>query len=566
MSTAASPPRCGRCGSLIAGSGPGEGTRLSSSKVRTWPVVLLFAGLGAAGSALVAGLMGAPKPAVHDEFAYLLAADTYASGRVTNPTHPMWEHFESLHVIQRPSYMAKYPPGQGLLLAASQAATGHPLPGVWLGVGLMCGAICWMLLGWLPYRWAIMGSFLVLVQLGLLGYWAQSYWGGALAAAAGALLFGGVRRLLDRGSTEAGLGIKASSGPRPPPGPNVESRQRPWGPGLAIGVGLALLAITRPFESVVVSLPTLLFFLHVLARSGDRRSLLLGGVMPAAVVLALTAGLMAYNNWRVTGDPMRTPYRHYSAERDPPYIFFLWNSATPPQAQEDPRFADMERQWYFERHTRLRTLSGYVAEKRKLVDVAFFLLGPLIVTLAFIPLMGSDPWGRFALVICATAVLANLAIPWTFPHYFAPVVGLAFFIAVSGLREVTRRLDGSAGSRSALGRGFVALILLFSISIFAKRWIQHTFLEPTRFEVQRATVVAELAEREGDQLVLVRYADGHPWHEEWVYNAADIDAAPIVWARYLDEASNRRLLSYFEDRQAWVLDVNGDARLTPLEP
>ncbi len=142
-----------------------------ASLARRKKLSVLVIGLAALGArAAVLPILPVPQPHIDDEFSHLLLADTLLHGRLANPIHPMWIHLETFHVIMQPTYSSMYPPAQGLVLAAGRLIAGHPFAGVWLSIGAMCAAICWMLQGWLAPEWALLGGLLAVTRLAIFSY------------------------------------------------------------------------------------------------------------------------------------------------------------------------------------------------------------------------------------------------------------------------------------------------------------------------------------------------------------------------------------------------------------
>jgi len=482
-----------------------------------------------------------PQPVIHDEFGYLLAADTFVHGRLTNPTHPMWMHFESFNILQKPTYQSITPPAQGLVLALGKVLFGNPFWGVWLSAGLMCAAITWMLQGWVALEWALVGGILAVLRYGVLTYWADSYWGGAVGAIGGALVLGALPRIKKE--------------------PRVSH-------SVMLALGLTLLANNRPYDGFVLSVPTLLVLLiwAFKRESPPRRVLVRRFALPLAAVLVMTAAGTTYYFWRVTGNPFTMPYQ---IERETyavaPYL--LWQPLRPEPAYHHVVMRNM---YIGEELVGYRTGRTIAGQMMKAYFAWRFYLGPLLtfplIALAFVLPYGFS-WkqisGSTRLLLITLGIFAVGCAFESFyvgAHYSSPVTGLILGLVVLAL-QVLRK----SGERGVfLCRALVACaVTVFALRVFAGSL--HIPLTnalgvglyergPTSFG--RSEIERRLKSFPGKQLVVVRYALTHEPFEEWVYNDADIDDAKIVWALEMDPAENQRLLAYFKDRAAWLLEAD----------
>jgi hypothetical protein len=432
-----------------------------------------------------------PEPLVHDEFSYLLAAETFAHGRLTNPTHPMWRHFETFHVLQRPTYQSKYPPGPGLAMALGAAVFGHPIVGVWLAYALACAAVAWMLQGWLPPPWPLAGGLLAALQPVMGAWWGQTYWGGALPMAGGALVYGAVPRLVraPRAAVSA-----------------------------ALGCGLALLLLSRPVEGAVASLPALAFLAWRRLRA--RRGLDAKVWLPAALVLAAAALWLGYYHWRVTGDPLRAPW-------------LAWSDAY--QSRDAALHADMRRYRGSPPHSMAERLM-------RLFD--FYLPFPLVLGLLGLWWTWRSRWTRYLTAVAAFLVAASVALSPAWPHYTAPVAAAILAVITQGFRGLWDRC------RPWPLRAGIALCAMLPLSLARSRGAPDWF----HAGLGREEIVSELDAMPGDDLVFVRYGGGHDPAREFVYNGADIDAQPVVWAREVGPEGDAALVRYFAGRRVWLLE------------
>jgi len=519
-------------------------SRLGAIARQPGKAILVAAALPLTIRVLLLPLFPLPKPYVHDEFSYLLMADTFAHGRVANPVPPEWKHFEAEYVLLQPSYASQYQPGQGLALAAGQLITGQPWWGVWASIGLMCGILYWALSNILPRRWALFGAFAAALQFGIFGFWMNSYFGGALTACGGALVFGALLRM----------------------------RRKPVSSSVVCGAGLILLCATRPLEA---GLWGLIVSIWILAQN---RKFLLCSIAPAAAVCAAGFAVLAYYDYRVTDHPLEPPYLEGRATYGTPQSFW-WQPAVTVSHFDNPQLRDnyLNQLAFWYRRTSVAAL--WDSTWRRTRDFWRFFIGPfLTVPLLFLICLWRDRKMRPWLIASVLFIVDHATYHAWYPQQSASETVLIVLLltqcwrrsrAWGHTKETPRPHYGLAMSRNLAAASALAVLLIAGAraadlarpgGIPAVRKILAPLLPAVK---PRDRVIQELRKLPGKQLVFVYYPPDHPYIDEWVFNGADIPGDRIVFARLIDPESDEALIRAMGGYTVWFVDSDSGQLVRP---
>jgi hypothetical protein len=491
-----------------------------------------------------------PIPQVADDFSYLLLGDTLTHFRLANPMHPMHRFFESVFVLQQPSYSSIYPLGQGIVLAIGEIVFRLPWAGVMLSISALCALCYWMLRAWLNPVWALAGGLLAVMEFGPLNQWMNNYWGGAVQAVAGCLVFGSLPRLWRTGKPrDAAL----------------------------LGLGFGLHVLTRPFESVWLALSVLPAVGFIVSRPALRPNL--PRLAAAAAIALLPAiALTGLQNKAVTASWTTLPYMLSRYQYGVPASFTFQKMPVPHRNLTQEQALDYEAQKDVH-GDKPETLANYA---RRLADrfrfYRFFFFAPLYAALLFfVPELRRRRYIWAAATIAIFSLGTNIY-PYYYPHYIAAATCLFVLISVAGLERLARvRIRGYAvGCDAARLVGFLCVIhfvfwygvhLLGNEDMFIatgpyESWDYINFGDSEG----RMAIARQLAHSEGKQLVFVRYSPRHLLRE-WIGNEADIDRERVVWALDLGPDEDAALLRYYPDRTLWVVEPDAmPPRLTRYQP
>jgi hypothetical protein len=427
---------------------------------------------------------------------------------------------------------------------------------VWISIGVMCAAICWALGYIVPPVWALAGALGAGLQFGIFGLWMNSYFGGAVAATAGAIVFASLLRVKKPGKARSSAA--------------------------ACAFGIILLFATRPFEALVWAAVALWYFLRHVMRNRPASTPAPGyfaTLAPFTAVFLMGASVLAWYNWRITGNPANPPYLEYRRIYGTPQPYW-WQQPITISEFNFPELRDNylnQRKLYEQRYS---AAAIWKAERTRLSHFWKFFIGPFFTpALLFLPFLYRDRRIRPWLFASIPFILDKATYHAWYPAQNAPATILIVLVVLQCWRHMRaawrpRRL-GVAASRNLIA-GLCLAIFLGNLGRAAEPVVaKHLPRLPPLWESLypakrlRDDISAILEKIPGKHLVFVKYEPGHCFCEEWVFNGADLQEQRIVYARPVSPESDQGLAEYLSEHSVWVMEPDARpyrlARLSPYQ-
>ena len=486
--------------------------------------------------ALMLPWLGAPSASVFDETSILLQGQTLALGRLANPTHLFWPHFETFYVNQLPSYASMYFPGRGAPLAAGLLIASNAWVGVWLSMVLMCMAATWMLQGWVSMPMALLGGVLVALRLAVFSGWINTYYGGAFTALGAMLVVGALPRVL---------------------------RQPRWQGGLLMGLGAVILMTSRPYEGALLCIPVAVVLLGstIHRRWSAARPVVFKVVLPVVLMVGAGGAFLLQYNLATTGNRFKAAYE-LNRETYAIAPAFLISPPLKSLHQGPAYFKNYfveEATSYGSRDSLLSLLRSGLA---KIFHTWNFYVGAILSVAFFAGLWTARReyflWG--APVFFFAGYLLET---WNFPQYTAPLFPLLLVLTMRGFDWLRMRDPDKLPAALFLARAMpLATLAMFALPVVSvvsgASLMGRTSLQATcctvKFDKLRPALQAQLLQSPGRDLVLVKDGPYNPTGYEMVHNDADIDSSEIVWAHRLGAEKDARLVAYFAGRRVWEFE------------
>jgi hypothetical protein len=490
-------------------------------------------------------------PAYHDEFSYLLQAQTFLAGRLSWPPmriHP--ELFHQIHVLNEPTTASRYFPWTGLWMAPFVAAE-KPYVGHWIAGALACGFFYRSMLRLLSAPWALCGGLLIAVSPGLAIFSNLLLAHHPTMLALSAFLWSFLK-LMDRPS---GL----------------------W--ALVSGSFLTLAMLGRPMTAAGFALP---FGVWLVAQyltglrkrrdadstsqavnSTDRFDLRMLSLMGLPIISGLV--FMAVMNDRITGDWRISAYQYYTDTWTPRHRFGF-NNAIRGEAMAHPNVLQTYDRWAVNL-TPAKALEN--ARNRLLASFMWSLGMPALVLLICTALPTCNPIRsdkRWFLVLMSVISLHIVHIPYWYDgilhwHYVFETAPLLLMLAAVGLQNLSVTLQPFRMPR--LSAAWLSLLVFSSL---LPAWCDAELLwgpcrvslavseqSFSRIRFEQFRRLARSAKIRHPCLILVDERQSDP-QLSYIVNPPDLSSDVLVCRLPADSQTLRELAAAFPDRSFYVFD------------